>query len=203
MARGSLKFSVFLILVGCNLKENTPVATNVSIHVPDTELAVIGMFFDKKASLWKTKNDSIVVSGKIIFFYPNGQIAKIIPVFEGKKEGVILTYYDNGDLKFLETFSNNKLNGKVKRWGTERGYQLIAELNYENGKLHGEQKKWFATGELHKLMHLENGKEEGTQKAYRKNGVLYANYEAVNGRTFGLRRSNLCYELNDEKVVSK
>lgn len=197
------KFSIFLILVGCDIKEHTSNTANRIISVPETELAIENVFFDKRTSIWKTKIDSIAASGIITSYFSNGQVASTIPVFNGKKEGINLEFYNNGDLKFLQTYADNKLNGEVKRWGLEQGYQLLAELNYINGKLHGEQKKWFASGEIHKVMNMKNGKEDGLQKAYRKNGVLYANYEAVKGRTFGLRRSNLCFELSDEKFVSK
>ena len=44
------------------------------------------------------------------------------------------------------------------------------------------------------------GKEEGIQQAFRKNGDLFANYEARAGRFFGLKKSALCYELEDEDV---
>jgi hypothetical protein len=29
---------------------------------------------------------------------------------------------------------------------------------------------------------------------------VYANYEAVNGRTFGLKRANLCFSIEDQNV---
>ena len=117
------------------------------------------------------------------------------------KEGVVLTYFPSGQVMFSESYNKNRLDGKVQRWGMESGYQLIAQLNYKEGKLHGVQKKWYATGELHKLMYMAHGREEGLQRAYRKNGVLYANYEAKNGRVFGLRRTQLCFELDAENVV--
>lgn len=48
-----------------------------------------------------------------------------------------------------------------------------------------------------------NGREEGMQKAWRENGKIYNNYEAKNGRIFGLKRANLCYELENEEVQFK
>ena len=46
------------------------------------------------------------------------------------------------------------------------------------------------------------GQEEGLQRAWRQNGKLYVNYEAKHGRIFGLKRASLCYELNDENIVT-
>ena len=68
------------------------------------------------------------------------------------------------------------------------------------GKAHGTQTQWYATGELYKKLNLNMGKEDGMQQAFRKNGVLYANYEAKSGRGFGLRKSALCYGLEEEKI---
>ncbi len=41
------------------------------------------------------------------------------------------------------------------------------------------------------------------QRSWRENGQLYNNYEARDGRTFGLKRANLCFSLDDEEVILK
>ena len=100
-------------------------------------------------------------------------------------------------------FHEGKLHGTKKVWSNEFGYTLIAHLNYENGKAHGEQIQWYKTGELYKKLNLYEGNEDGIQQAFRKNGALYANYEAKNGRIFGLKKTALCYGLEDEKIKTK
>ena len=50
-------------------------------------------------------------------------------------------------------------------------------------------------------MHYIDGQEVGLQQAWRQNGKLYSNYHYINGRVFGLKRSNMCVGLEDEKVV--
>ncbi|MFK7749990.1 MAG: toxin-antitoxin system YwqK family antitoxin, partial [Kordia sp.] len=65
------------------------------------------------------------------------------------------------------------------------------------------QEQWYKTGEKFKRINIVNGKEEGLQQAWRKNGKLFNNYEAKNGRFFGLKRSGLCYELQNEVVQTK
>ena len=49
-------------------------------------------------------------------------------------------------------------------------------------------------------MTIVNGREEGMQQAWRRNGKIYNNYEAKNGRIFGLKRANLCFQLEEEIV---
>lgn len=200
----TLSILLLVLLMSCNSNRYQSGIDSIAKEagrVPHSEWKVEETFFDKKKSLWRFKIDSSEVSGVIVSFYTNGSTYKSIPVFEGKRQGAMLTYFLDGKLKFLENFDNNKLEGVTKRWGIKEEYQLMAELNYENGRLHGVQKKWYASGELHKVLHLENGKENGMQRAYRKNGALYANYEAKNGRAFGLKRTQLCFELNNEEPV--
>jgi len=199
----SFGWLVLTFLAGCHQTSKPLSQPFEAVEVPGKEWNAGDIFFDKSTSRWKLKKDSSNVSGKIISYFQHGEIAKIIPVYEGKKEGIQLTYFIDGKLRFSEQFVNNKLHGTVKKWTNAEGYQLLAELQYNDGKLHGLQKQWFASGELHKVLQMDNGKENGLQKAYRKNGALYANYEAINGRTFGMRRTELCYELDDEEVVYK
>jgi antitoxin component YwqK of YwqJK toxin-antitoxin module len=187
---------------GCNEVElPTRIHDSIQMEVPDVNFAKDEVEFDKTNSLWVHPENSNKVSGYIVSYYANGSVAQKFGVVDGKKEGESITYFPSGQVKFLESFKGNRLHGEVKRWTEENDHQLVAQLHYENGKLQGEQRKWYPTGELHKLLNLRNGKEEGMQQAFRKNGALYANYEARNGRVFGMKRSNLCYELDNEKVV--
>lgn len=159
------------------------------------------VMYDRLTSSWLSKPDSLAISGLVIDHFENGVISKVINVSSGRQQGPQITYYPNGKIKFYEMFSDGKLDGLVERWSMQHGYKLISQLHYREGKLHGKQKKWYSSGELHKVLNMEMGVESGMQKAFRKNGVLYANYEAKNGRTFGLQRSNLCYELQNEEIV--
>ncbi|MEP2026761.1 MAG: membrane-binding protein [Reichenbachiella sp.] len=197
---------ILALLVGCDgqLKNAKSILSESKIvDIPLVTYELQEVFFNKKSSRWQFRVNNALVSGYIVDRFKNGQDAKQISVYEGRKEGTLKTYFPNGQLKYEENYKNNKLHGEVKRWSQQSGYQLMAHLNYKDGKLHGEQKKWFVTGELHKLMHMKEGKEDGIQQAFRKNGKLYANYESKNGRVFGLKRSNLCYELDDQQVVYK
>lgn len=160
------------------------------------------VMYDTKTSLWMN-SDSSKLTGYVLEFFDQGDLFKKFMVVNGKKEGEQITYFSDGRIKFLEHFHENKMHGEVNRWSMDNGYALVAQLNYSNGKLNGKQMKWYATGEIHKVMHLKEGKEDGLQQAFRKNGALYANYEAKNGRVFGLKRSNLCYELDNEEIIYK
>lgn len=193
-----------MLFCSCSQKTESDELAHLDATVVEIPLVTYDMhdvFFNKKNSQWQFRVNAALVSGYIVDRFKNGQYSKQFCVYEGRKEGMLKVYFPNGKVKFEEHYQNNKLHGEVKRWSQESSYQLMAQLTYKEGKLHGEQKKWFATGELHKLMLMKDGKENGLQQAFRKNGALYANYEAKNGRVFGLKRSNLCYELDNQEVV--
>lgn len=137
-------------------------------------------------------------TGKSVSYYPNGNIATQIEFFDGKKEGLYQKYYPNNSLSFEANYKNGKQDGKIRTWW--KNGVLRSESHKKNGIVEGIQKQWYASGAKFKELHYTNGQEEGIQKAWRENGKIYNNYEAKNGRIFGLKRANLCYELENEIV---
>ena len=122
-------------------------------------------------------------------------------VYQGKRQNKTEKWYSNGKLMEVSSYHNGKLNGEKKVWVFNNEQILISQLNYKLGKAHGEQRKWYPSGEIYKIMNFDNGIESGIQKAFRKNGALYANYEARDGRIYGLKKSKLCYSLEDEEIL--
>lgn len=47
-------------------------------------------------------------------FYANGNIHKIIPIVNWKREGISEIYYKNGNLQYLTEYKNDEINGSVK-----------------------------------------------------------------------------------------
>ena len=89
---------------------------------------------------------------------------------------------------------------KKKVWDSNNNHTLVSHFNFYLGKAHGEQRKWYPSSEIYKIMNFDKGIESGLQRGYRKNGSLYANYDLRNGRIYGLKKSKLCYSLENEKV---
>lgn len=138
-------------------------------------------------------------NGYAVKYYSDGTLKEKIGFINGKREGVAKRWSENGVLRWQVNYKKNKLVGTYKTWW-ENG-ALAEKSTYKNGILEGEQQYWYDSGQLAKLRQLEQGKENGMQQAWLKNGTLYVNYEAKNGRVFGLKRANLCYQLEDEVVV--
>lgn len=201
-------FAVFIFsafLTACAEKTMTPTRNSlVPDHVdtlsevPDTIVDQSVLSYNNKTSLWSL-NDQLY-SGYAVSFYRDGVLKEKIGILNGRKQNQAVQWYPDGHYKQLANYHKGKLHGEKKNWSADDGHVLIAHLNYHLGKVHGEQKIWYPTGEIFKQLNLNMGREEGIQRAFRKNGDLFANYEAREGRIFGLKKSALCYELEDEKV---
>lgn len=193
----------FLLTISC--QETTPVENEHTLNdnesqwaIPEVMVDLSMLHYEREHSLWRL--DSQNFSGYAISIYPDGSLKERISFLNGRKEGQATQWYPDKHLKRQEHYHLGKLHGVKKSWSTEEDHLLISRLNYQQGKAHGEQRFWYATGELYKILNLNMGKEEGLQQAFRLNGVLYANYEARDGRVFGLRKAKLCYGLEDEEV---
>lgn len=141
-----------------------------------------------------------VFSGRALSFYGNGKIATETFYENGKRNGPFRKFFKSSDLSFEAIYKDGKKDGLSRSWWSNGN--LRSENNYAEGKAHGRQKQWYRSGALFKVLNLEYGKEEGKQQSWRENGKVYSNYEAKNGRIFGLKRSNLCFKLDDEEVQS-
>ena len=137
-------------------------------------------------------------SGVSVLYYTNGKKAETVDYINGEKEGAFKNWFQDGLLSFEAFYSKGKLNGISRSWWSNSN--LRSESIFVNGIANGIQKQWYVSGEKFKQMTIVNGKEEGMQQAWRRNGKIYNNYEAKNGRIFGLKRANLCFQLEEEIV---
>ena len=137
-------------------------------------------------------------NGYAVSYYPTGRLESRIGYFNGKKQGEAKFWYANGILAKQSFYNKNQLDGTLKSYWPD-GSQS-AQSNYKNSARHGVQMKWFVTGQLARKTTYNQGLEDGLQQAWLENGKIYVNYEAKNGRVFGMKRTNLCYQLKDENV---
>ena len=89
---------------------------------------------------------------------------------DGKKEGVHLSYYENGQLKWEGNYKDDKQDGEWLHY-YESG-QLFAKENYKDGKREGEQLVYHSDGYLEISMNYKDGKREGEFLMYHENGQL-------------------------------
>ena len=132
--------------------------------------------------------------------YEDGTLVERTEYVAGKKDGLAELWTEDGTRSYRASYSANRRDGTVQMWwpnGT-----LRSEATYTDGVVDGVQRQWYRSGARFKELNIVDGQEAGLQRAWRENGDLYTNYEARDGRIYGLKRANLCFELDDEQIVS-
>ncbi|MFY0604832.1 MAG: toxin-antitoxin system YwqK family antitoxin [Flavobacteriaceae bacterium] len=193
-------FLFFLFVFGsCNLQTTKSKFVVSAKKINNISIVKEQVILDPLKGQWFYKDKPF--NGFAVAYFENEKLSEKIGFFNGRREGSFFKYFKDGSIKSEGYYINNMLHG-VKRNYFKNG-NLFSESNYVNGKRDGLQKTWFIDGQLAKKKNLHKGKEKGLQQAWLKNGKLYINYEAKNGRVFGLKRANLCYTLQNEKIVQK
>ena len=190
-----------MLLLGCNeaVEVKTSIAHQPELKIEDFSVDKNELDLNQLEGRWYYKNEPF--NGLATAYHSNGQIAESVGFIDGKREGVAHYWFDNSQIKKQCYYVSNKLHGTVKCWWSN-GVQNL-ESHYVHGVRHGIQSRWYNNGQLARKTTIVNGMEEGLQQAWLQNGKIYVNYEARNGRVFGLKKANLCYELEDENLKVK
>lgn len=95
---------------------------------------------------------------------------------ENKQTGDVKDYYKNGQVQFeaVKVYVDTVISKPdstigAAKWYSEKG-MLTRQCFYENGKIQGEQKRWFDTGELKSITQYDNGELHGQYISYYQNG---------------------------------
>ena len=94
---------------------------------------------------------------------------------QGKKEGVVRTYFANGVLHKSQEFRKGKPNGWYME--CEKNGIVLKEENYVNGELEGEVRTYFTSKGIRivkSVYHYRNGQFNGTCSDYNDMGNLVA-----------------------------
>lgn len=197
-----MPFSKLLVLgilsfIGCNSSESQKTK---ELHpkpvLVENPVSEDSLFLNKSTGVTYYQNQPF--TGRAISKYDNDSLALLIEYVNGKKDGCYKKFFPNGELSYDATYTNGKLNGKSRTWWSNG--KLRTESSFTDGVPDGIQLQYYKPGLLFKKINLAMGKEEGLQQSWRENGKLYNNYEAKNGRIYGLKRSKLCYKLEDEEI---
>lgn len=76
-------------------------------------------------------------------YWPSGLLKQEIPFEGGNINGLVRTYYDNGENWYFVNYKNDKLQGYSKHWYNSSKLlntknNLIYERNYSDGLVEGE-----------------------------------------------------------------
>ena len=196
--------AVLLLLISCqrngenNVAPDIQVVNRKNIVIPDFQVAKEQLILHPNEGKWYY--DHKPFSGQSVVYYPNGVLAESVGYYQGKKEGIAQKWFADGLLRRQSHYIVNHLDGILQIWSPNPNSILISESQYIDGVQHGVQTKWHTNGQLSRRTNINMGNVVGMQQAWLRNGKIYVNYEAKNGRIFGLKKSILCYELEDENI---
>ena len=183
-----------LLLLACQAKTNNELGDTNSQMA--TQVNIEALVLDQNQGLMLFEHKPF--TGKAITSNADSLMVEEVNYLDGVKNGVMKKWFYDGTLSYEANYDKGKLNGWSKSYWKDG--QIRSETFFTNGIVDGVQRQWYKSGQLFKELHYNMGKEEGMQKAWRENGAIYNNFEIVDGRIFGLKRANLCFELEEEVV---
>jgi antitoxin component YwqK of YwqJK toxin-antitoxin module len=150
-------------------KDNLPVGT-FTYYYKNTKIKAI------------IKHGEGAKRSEAIFYHDNGVIMSKGIYLNLKKDSIWQNYGPSGKLSNLETYKNDKLEGKkviyyVPENPSVKTQIVLSELQYKGGKLNGQALHYFDNGSI---------KEKGSYIEDRKVGI-WETYH-FNGRKSGLQR---------------
>ena len=75
---------------------------------------------------------------------------------DGKKHGLHIDWYENGQLLYEYNYKNGKFHGLLRVW--HKNGQLSLECNYIDGQEHGLSREWHEDGQLWMKCNYVNGR---------------------------------------------
>ena len=137
----------------------------------------------KTCDIYHTVNGKKVGHGWFRAWYSNGSSTEG-KLFNGIRQGLWMTWYDNDRLASEDEYDNDHNNGLSKAW--YKNGKLSYEGKYVNDKKQGLWKFWFENGQPFLEGMYINDKQEGKWKMWHSTGELESETEYVNGNKQGL-----------------
>lgn len=111
-------------------------------------------------------------NGISIYYYSNGNVWKEIPYLNDKKQGIGYEYDQNSNIITLTRYRNNKilLQEKINRYNQKGEKDGVWKEFYENGNVKDE--KNYSNGKLNGIFKIYNKDRKLLEKLYYKNGEV-------------------------------
>ncbi len=87
-----------------------------------------------------------------------------------KKEGTHTKRFPNGQIKSIRKYKNGKKHGLQKTFGLDG--TPVYEIEFDNGKLHGDFIEYYPNGQVSRFIQGSNGKKNGIYKKFSMSGQL-------------------------------
>ncbi|MGE3953989.1 MAG: toxin-antitoxin system YwqK family antitoxin [Parachlamydiales bacterium] len=124
------------------------------------------------------------VRSRITGYHPNGQPRQALEVVDGRAFGSYKEWHTNGQLKLVavvvggsadiddQSVASYLFDGVSRAW--DEGGNLLAEIPYWKGELHGLSTYYYPSGKVWKEIPFYGGKRTGTSREYGESGDLLA-----------------------------
>jgi antitoxin component YwqK of YwqJK toxin-antitoxin module len=104
-------------------------------------------------------------------YNPNGSIKSLTPIKDGKIEGVLKQFDDEGKLLTEESYHNNLKNGWQINYNPPTG-KIKFKAMFRNDTMQGPMIQYYLEGQLWRESNYINGHLEGIVKTYWPNGKI-------------------------------
>ncbi len=113
-------------------------------------------------------------------FYENGKPASLKHYLDGRLDGECLCWYEDGEPQEVRSYKQGQpIGAHIIYYPVEKNLsqQISHEINYQAGKLHGEQKSFYPDGTLKAVMNYSQGLLHGHRsilKVILMGDIIYA-----------------------------
>ena len=138
---------------------------------------VFGVVIDDKIESYEEYKDGLL-DGETAYFAKGKQVKLLSEMYtKGKLNGQQKSYYENGKLKSIVYYSNDKING-IESY--DRSGNLLHKSLFEGGT--GEWKFYWSNGKVSEEGRYKAWRKDGVWKKYREDGSLDTIIKYDNGR---------------------
>jgi len=144
-----------VLVTGCSvLPWKKPQAKKPPVTSVDSAYAVsLGLMEERNDGLWYQKKGQQPFSGRVEEKYPDGQLAAVMTLYDGLKDGPYKLWYQSGQKQLEVVFRNGKMHGVGREWYENR--QDRREIHYDEGQRKA-LKEWYADGTQKWLLDWES-----------------------------------------------
>ena len=138
---------------------------------------VFGIVIDGKIESYEEYKDGLL-DGETAYFSKDKEVKLLSEMYsKGKLNGPQKTYYENGKLKSIVYYKNDRIDGIVEY---DKSGKLLHKSIFENGT--GDWKLYWSNGKVSEEGRYVSWKRDGVWKKYREDGSLDTILKYDNGR---------------------
>ena len=138
---------------------------------------VFGIVIDGRIESYEEYKNGLL-DGETAYFSKDKEIKLLSEMYsKGKLNGPQKTYYENGKLKSIVYYKNDRVDGIVEY---DKKGKLLHKSIFENGS--GDWKLYWSNGKVSEEGKYVSGRKDGVWKKYREDGSLDTILKYDNGR---------------------